>query len=99
MRIYPFVFYFCQGDTLLAGSRDGIIRTFDLRSPEEDMKHQRLKQPSSICDMKLLNDEIYLVSSSMDGSVSIYINTLFSIELIDTIHIQQINLWDRRVSK
>jgi len=62
-----------KGDILFNGSRDGLLRSFDLRAdPKLALNGSHfdiLKHKSSISCLKLMNDEIYILSSSM-GEIS-----------------------------
>lgn len=64
-----------QNNLLFNGSRDGKIRTVDLRASPQTTSFEGshcpiLKHQSSICALKLLKDENYLISSSYDGVVN-----------------------------
>lgn len=56
------------------GSRDGKVRTVDLRADSSKEYHDGsnfpiLKHQSSISDLQLLSDENYILVSSMDGVI------------------------------
>jgi WD repeat-containing protein 21A len=58
---------------LFNGSRDGCVRTVDVRSPEALYRgtiSAELHNTSSVCCIKLLTDENYLLSASIDGMVT-----------------------------
>lgn len=70
---YFLLIFFPQNPVLYNGSRDGCIRTCDVRVIGPNWPVMRLNQGelASITCLRVLHDENYLLASGLDGSVRI----------------------------
>ena len=73
LKIFFLVDFFPQNPVLHNGSRDGCIRTCDVRVIGPNWPVMRLNQGelASITCLRVLHDENYLLASGLDGSVRI----------------------------